>query len=251
MSTDIASAPHDASDLKDERRELQDELERLRDRRDRLKEQEDEARQEVQEIHESLSSGDLEVPPDELSDLKSERDSLKEARASVEDDIKDAKRRLAEIKAKLDSQDKVEALNEAVARCKQHRDGYEEAIEAAVEAATEQLEEAFEHLCGWREAQEQFKAQARRIFPSLGGGGRGDERTQKIRRALQALSSAGVDYEVALTSAPHYHAGRTHRATFDQYLRSEAGAHGEDLPVEGPIADRLYDRLEELEEQRR
>lgn len=251
MSTDVSQTPHDTSELKDEKRELEEEVERLKDRCDSLKEQEQETRQEVQEIHDGLSSGDIDAPPDELSDLKAERDSLKEARMAVEENIQQAERRLSEIKGKLQSQDKVDALQEAVARCKKHRDGYEEAIEAAVEAATEQLEEAFGHLCGWREAQEQFKAQARRIFPSLGGGGRGDERTQKIRRALQALSSAGVDYGVALTSAPHYHAGRTHRATFDQYVRSEADAHGEDLPVEGPIAERLYDRLEELEEQRR
>jgi chromosome segregation ATPase len=247
MSTDIADAPFNTDSLEDEKRELQEELEGLRDRRDSLKEKEKEARSEVQKIHEDLSSGEIEEPPPELSDLKSKRDSLKEARMAVEQDIRDVESRLSQIKAKLGSQDKIEALKRAVGRCKERKGAYEDAIEVAVEAATEKLEEALAHLHAWREAQEEFKAEAKRVYPSLAGTGRGDERRRKISRALQALGSAGVDYDVALTNAPHFHVGRTHAATFDRTLRSQAGAHGEDRPVEGPVADRLYDRLEEME----
>jgi chromosome segregation ATPase len=250
MSTDIADAPFNTENLEDEKRELQEELEGLRDRRDSLKEKEQEARSEVQEIHEGLSSGDIEEPPSELSDLKSERDSLKEARMSVEQNIRDVEGRLSEIKTKLQSQDKIDALRRAIDRCKEHKGAYEDAIKEAVEAATEKLENALSHLHAWREAQEEFKAEARRIFPSLAGSGRGDDRRQKISRALQSLRSAGVDCHVALTNAPHFHVGLTHRATFDRTLRSQVDAHGEERPVEGPVADRLYDRLEEMEEGR-
>lgn len=250
MSTNIADAPFNADSLENEKRELQEELEGLRDRCDSLKEKEQKTRSEVQEIHEGLSSGEIEEPPPELSDLKSERDSLKEARMSVEEDIRDIEARLSQIKAKLGSQDKIEALKRAVDRCKEHRGAYEDAIEAAVDTAQAKLSEALDHLHAWREAQEEFKSEARRVFPSLAGSGRGDERRRKISRALQALGSAGVEYDVALTNAPHFHVGRTHAATFDRTLRSQADAHGEELPFEGPVADRLYDRLEEMEEGR-
>ncbi|WP_103019389.1 hypothetical protein [Salinibacter altiplanensis] len=251
MSTDLSDAPYDTDTLQSEKADLQDELSELRSRRDRLKEKEDNLREEVREIHDALSSGDVEEPPEELADLKSERDSMKEARMAVDEEIRAAENRLSEIKAQLDSHDKVEALKETAARCKAHRDNYEEAMETAVQAAEEALEEGLDEMHAWREAQEDFKSEASRIFPALKRGGRDDEQRRKIRRALQALSSAGVEYDVALSNAPHWHAGRTHAATFSRVVRSEADAHDETPPVQGPIADRLYDRLEEMEEARR
>jgi chromosome segregation ATPase len=251
MSTDLADAPYDADTLQSEKTNLQSELSELRSRRDRLKEKESNLRKKVQEIHEKLSSGDLDAPPEDLADLKSERDSMKEARMAVEEKVLEAEERLSEIKAKLGSHDRVESLKEAIERCKAHRDGYEEAMETAVQTAENALEEALDELHAWREAQENFKSEVSRIFPALRSGSRDDEHRRKIRRALQALGSAGVDYEVALSNAPHWHVGHTHASTFKPTVRSEADAHDETPPFEGPIADRLYDRLEEMEEARR
>jgi chromosome segregation ATPase len=251
MSTDLADAPYDADTLQSEKTNLQSELSELRSRRDRLKEKESNFRKKVQEIHEKLSSGDLDAPPEDLADLKSEWDSMKEARMAVEEKVREAEERLSEIKVKLASHDRVESLKETIERCKAHRDGYEEAMETAVQTAENALEEALDELYAWREAQENFKSEVSRIFPALRSGSRDDEHRRKIRRALQALGSAGVDYEVALSNAPHWHVGHTHASTFKPTVRSEADAHDETPPFEGPIADRLYDRLEEMEEARR
>jgi len=251
MSTDLADAPYDADTLQSEKTNLQSELSELRSRCDRLKEKESNLREKVQEIHEKLSSGDLDAPPEDLADFKSERDSMKEARMAVEEKVREGEERLSEIKAKLGFHDRVESLKETIDRCKAHRDGYEEAMQTAVQTAENALEEALDELHAWRDAQEDFKAEASRIFPALHSGSRDDEQRRKIRRALQALSSAGVDYEAALSNAPHWHAGRTHGSTFKRIIRTEADAHDETLPFQGPIADRLYDRLEEMEEARR
>lgn len=242
-----ATADHNVDALQSEKAELEKQVDELQERHDDLQERERTVRSEIRAIHDDLESGEIDDVPDELGTLRTKADTLKDTRMSIGEKIDQAhqaRSRISTIETQLQEQDTIERLRSIASECREHQETYESAMQNAETAVRDALREALDALEEWESTQRTFKAAAKRVAPGIAASGRGDDTTAAIRRALDSLRAVDVDVKAAVTAAPQRQQGKG-GSVFDRRAYVEAGADPDARPVTGPVADVLFELLEQ------